>query len=68
MFGLELREEQERGRTEYRGNTHSKGLGGRKGAGKRAARDCLEKELVCITRVGVTIIRIRFGCNQITEI
>lgn len=34
----------------------------------RAARDCSEKELVCIARVGVTIIRIRFGCNQITEI
>lgn len=63
MFGLELREEQKRPRVEYLGNTHSKGVGGRKGAGKRAVGECLEKKQGVYISMDVIIIRIRFGCN-----
>lgn len=46
-------------------STHSKGLGGRKGAGKGAGEDCLDKERS--QEVGLSIevipIGIRFGCS-----
>lgn len=70
MFDLELsRRRAEKTKDEILGNTHSKGGGGRKGASKGAVEDCLEKERkkrVYIS-IEVMLIRIRFGCNQITE-
>lgn len=45
------------------GDIHGKGVGGRKGA----AEDCLEKENRVYVSVEVILIRIRFGCSQMTE-
>lgn len=49
------------------GDIHGKGVGGRKGDGRGAAEDCLEKENRVYVSVEVILIRIRFGCSQMTE-